>query len=157
VSGTPTRYTSTDAKGSFCNLEVTTGLGTTAHNATITYVDQDGNTAEAGSAQAVTVSSVANRIPLAQWFYALNSADSGLRNVTNIAFSAVSSGVSNVVVGHPLIFIPQPVANVMVVLDGINSAFNLIEVEIDGCLAFLALQGAATATTYQGQIILVSG
>jgi hypothetical protein len=53
--------------------------------------------------------------------------------------------------------IPQPVANVGVVLDGINSAFNLVEVKTDACLAFLELKGIGSATTYTGQVVLVSG
>lgn len=157
VSGTPTRYTGTASANSFITLEVTSTLGSTAHNATITYVDDQGNTAEAGSAQAVTASSVANRLPFASWFYVLNSPDKGARNATNIAFSAVSSGTSQIVQGMPIMFIPQPVANAMVVMDGINSAFNLKEIKTGACLTFMSLQGTATATTYTGMIVLVAG
>jgi len=157
VSGVPTRYATTTSGGNFLTLEATSTLGSTAHNVTITYTDQAGNIAEAGSAQAVTVSSVANRIPLANFFYLLNAGDYGVRTVTNIAMSAVNSNNSQLMMGHPLMFIPQPVANAMVVMDGINSAFNLVQVVDGACLAFLALQTATTASTAIGSIVMVSG
>lgn len=157
VSGVPTRYATTTSPGNFLTLEATSSLGSTAHNVTITYVDDAGNTAEAGSAQAVTVSSVANRIPLANFYYALNSGDKGVRSVTNIAMSAVNSNNSQLMMGHPLMFIPQPVANAMIVMDGINSAFNLVHVLDSACLAMLALQSAGTASTNLGGLVMVSG
>lgn len=157
VSGTPTRYTGTSSAGVFITLEVTSNLGTTAHNATITYVDDQGNTAEAGSAQAVTASSVANRLPLPTWFYALNSPDAGTRNVTNIAFSAVSSGTSQLVMGKPLLFVPNLSAQAPIVLDGVNSCFNFAQIQAGACLAFMCFQNASTATTYSGIVTLVSG
>jgi hypothetical protein len=157
VTGVPTRYLTTASVGVAVWLEVTSALGTTAHNATITYTDQSGNAAEAAAAQAVTVSSAANVLPLPRWFLLLNSTDNGVRTVTNVAFSAVSSGQSQVVQGKPLVFIPQTTTGIMVVLDGINSAFNLVKVTDNACLAFLALQASATATTYQGEVVMVSG
>lgn len=158
VSGTPDRYTTTESVDNFCFLEVYGGsLGSTAHNATITYVDDAGNTAEAGSAQAVTASSVVTRIPFANWFYILNAGDRGCRNVTNIAFSAVSSGTSNIVVGRPMFFLPCPTAGIMVPIDGINSMFNLIRIKDNACLAFIEMKNVATATTYTGSVIMVSG
>jgi len=157
VSGVPTRYDTTTSPGNFMFLEVTGTLGSTAHTATVTYMDQDGNTAEAAAAITVVVSSAATRIPFATFFVPLNSPDTGCRKVTNIAFSAVSSGNSAVVIGHPIAFIPVNVANSMVVMDGINSAFNMAKILDDACLAFLEIKGVATATTYTGQQILVSG
>ena len=157
VSGVPARYQDTTAAGTFITLEVTAALGTTAHNCTITYMDQDGNTAEAGTAQSVIVSAAVNRLALTNWFYLLNSGDTGARKVTNIAMSAVNTNNSQLVLGHPLVWIPQPVANSMIVLDGINSCFSLVRVLVDACLAFMSLQATGTATTYQGNIIMVSG
>jgi hypothetical protein len=157
VSGTPTRYTSTASKGNFAFLEVTTTLNSTAHNITMNYVDQDGNSTEAAPAVAAVVSSAVTRIPHVPWFIPLNTADTGLRNVTQIQMSAVAGGVSNIVVGHPLAFLPCPVANSMQVIDGINSAFNLEQIQTGACLAFLEIKGVASATTYQGQVIMVSG
>lgn len=159
ITGVPTRYTSATASpGNFCFLEVHTGsLGSTAHTATITYTDTVPNAAEGGSAQTVTPSSVVTRIPLARFYYQLNADDRGCTSVTNVAFSAVSSGVSNLVMGHPLLWIPCPVANVMTPIDGINSMFNLVKIEVDACLALIEMKGVSTATVYTGSIILVSG
>lgn len=162
-TGVPTRYQSNtgsdSSRGSFISCEVTTAMSATATNATITYMDQDGNTAEAGSAQAMTVSSAVNRIPLASFFYVLNSTDNGVRKVTNIASSGANTGVANFFIGHPLAIWPcGPVANLWQPQDGINSAFNLAQVKDDACIGFIELtKPATTATTYTGQITLVSG
>lgn len=157
VTGVPTRYLLTAAKGNFMFLEVTTVLGATAHNVTVTYVDQDGNAAEAAAAIAVVVSSAVTRIPLAFRFIPLNSGDTGVRNVTNIAFSAASTGVSNIVIGRPLGWIACSQAGVMALMDGINSMFNVAEYKAGACLAFLERKGVGAATTYDGSVICLSG
>ena len=162
-TGVPSRYQSNtgsdDAKGSFISCEVTTVMSATATNFTITYMDQDGNTAEAGSAQAGTVSSAVNRIPLADYRYVLNATDNGVRKVTNVASSGANTGVANFFIGHPLAIWPTgPVANLWQNQDGINSAFNLAQVKDDACISFIELtKPTTTATTYTGQLTLVSG
>lgn len=158
ITGLPTRYTGTAAKGNFAFLEVTTLLSNTAHTITVTYVDQDGNTAEAASAIPAIAASAVTRIPHVPYYFGLNAGDTGMRNITQIQMSvALAAGVSNLVMCHPLAFIPCPIANSMSVMDGINSAFNLAEIKSGACLAFLEIKGVATATTYTGQAILVSG
>lgn len=157
ITGVPTRHTGTSSAGNFAFLEVTTALNSTAHTITMTYVDQDGNTAEAASAVTAVVSSAVTRIPHSPWFIPVNAADKGLRNITQIQMSAAASGVSNAVIGRAMAFIPAPNAGSMMVMDGINSAFNLVEVKTDACLCFLEIKGVGTATTYNGQVILVSG
>lgn len=158
VSGVPTRYTSTASKLNFAFLEVTTLLSNTAHNITMTYVDQDGNTAEAAPALAAIPAAAVTRLPHTPWFIPLNAADTGLRNVTNITMSAaLAAGVSNLVIGHVIGFLPAPNANAMMVMDGINSAFNLMQIQNLACLSLLEIKGVGTATRYDGQIILVSG
>jgi hypothetical protein len=42
-------------------------------------------------------------------------------------------------------------------MDGINSAFNLVQIKTGACLAFLEIKGQGVATTYTGQMIAVSG
>jgi hypothetical protein len=42
-------------------------------------------------------------------------------------------------------------------MDGINSAFNLVEVLTDACPALIELKGVSSVTTYTGTITLVSG
>ena len=59
-------------------VEVTTALNATPGSLQITYVDQDGNTAEANTAQAMTASSVKNSVGWA----ILNGTDWGVRDIT---------------------------------------------------------------------------
>lgn len=158
----PSRYTGTSSSGNFFCGNVTTALSATAHNITVTYVDQDTNTAEAAAAYAAPVSAAANRLSLLspRWFLPLNSNDSGIQYATIVAQSTITSvtGVTTWFIGHPLAFLPAPIANLMSIIDGINSAFNLVEIKSNACLAFLEMpKTAVTATTYNGSITLVSG
>lgn len=157
ITGVPTRYLTTESPGNFAFLEVTTALNATAHTVAMTYTDQDGNAAEAAAAIAVVVSSAVTRIPFSFRFIPLNSGDRGVRTVTNLTMSAVASGVSNLVIGHPLGWISCSQAGAMQIMDGINSAFNLFQAKTGACLAFLERKGVATATTFDGSLLMVSG
>lgn len=160
VTGTPSRYTGTAAAGNFLNGRVTTVLGATAHNITVTYVDQAGNTAEAAAAIAVRVSSAVQTTALTQpvWYIPLNAGDTGMRNVTSIALSAASTGNVDWCLYHPLAILPVMAVNIPFVLDGINSAFNLVKIETNACLTFLEyFKSAVTAATLGGMIKIVSG
>jgi hypothetical protein len=163
ASNRPTRYqTAALAPGNFLSSEITTALSATAHTITPTYVDQDGNTAEAAAAYSAAVSAVAGRAntPAGTWFATLNSGDTGLRYVTNIAQSTTASvtGVSTFFIGHPLALVPIPVANLPFIYDGINTAFSLERVYDGACLSFLTPAIATTGTiTYNGLIRLVQG
>ena len=159
-TGVPTRYTGAASPGNFVSLEVTTVMSATATNLTVTYVDQDGNTAEAAAAVALTVSSAVNRIPLPvpRYTVALNASDTGVRNVTNVASSGANTGVANVFIGRPLAVFPCPLANFPAPLDLVNAYPSLPQVQSDACLAWIELQkSATTATTYQGAIELCAG
>jgi len=103
------------------------------------------------------VSSAANRIPHAAFFIPLAAAVTGLCAHDLFTMSAVSSGTSNCVIGHPLCFIPQPVANAGVIIDGINSAFNLVQIKTDACLAFLRFSPTNAVETFMGEVTMVSG
>jgi hypothetical protein len=71
--------------------------------------------------------------------------------------SASVTGAVDFTIGHPLAFIPVPLANFLSILDGINSAFNLARIFDDACLAFIEpLKAATTATTYSGIIKTVA-
>lgn len=159
----PDRYQTSDlAPGNFISGEVTTVLPAATPTITFTYVDQDGNTAETGPALSTINSAAAvNTVPFTapNWFYPLNSADTGVRSITNVDLSTgMASGVVSWFIGHPLLFIPLPVANTSYMVDGINTAFNLARVYDDACLALLEIaKGAATATNYWGNIGFVSG
>jgi hypothetical protein len=160
ITGTPARYNGIDAAGNFLSARATTVLSATAHTITVTYIDQDGNAAEAASAQTARVSAAVDTIPLTtpQWFFYLNGADTGARRPTNWATSAANSGVSDFFLGHLLGICPMIAANSMFILDGINSAFNLVQVKTDACLAFMEyFMPATTAGTFTGYIQVVSG
>lgn len=158
----PTRYTGTDAKGNFLSGEVTTVLPASTPTVTFTYIDQDGNTAETGPALSTIASAAAvNTVPFTapNWFYPLNAGDTGLRSATDVDLSAaMASGVVTWFIGHVLALIPVPTANTPVILDGINSAFNLAEVKTGACLGLLEIaKGATTATNWWGDLLLASG
>lgn len=160
ITGVPGRYQSTEAVNCFISARVTTVLSSTAHNITITYMDQNGNTAEAGTAQAGRISAAVGTIPFTtpQWFYYLNGTDNGVRKITNWATSAANTGVSDVFIAKMLAICPIPFANVSYVLDGINSAFNLVKITSGACLTFMEYFMAATsACTHSGLIKIVSG
>lgn len=159
----PTRYqTAALAPGNFISGEVTTVLPAATPTITFSYVDQDGNAAEAGPALSTIASAAAvNTIPFTapNWKYPINAADTGVRSITNVDLSAaMASGVVSWFIGHPLMWIPMPTANVPVVIDGVNSYIQLAEVLTGACLAFLEIcKGATTATSWWGNVTLVSG
>ncbi len=160
VTGVPTRYLTTESKGNVMWPEVRTVLPATAHNHTFTYVDQDGNTAEAAALFAGIASAAVGRLdlPLGQWYVALNAGDTGVRNITQYQCSAlVASGNIDLVVARPLAMLPLPLAGSSSVVDGINSCFNLAEVKTGACLAFLDFMGTAATANIQGMLALVSG
>lgn len=163
TANVPNRYqTAALAPGNFISGEVTTTLPASTPTITFTYVDQDGNTAEAGPALSTIASSAAvNTVPFTapHWFYPLNDGDTGVRSITNVDLSAaMASGVVTWFIGHPLMWIPQPQTNQAVIIDGINSAFNLVQILTDACLALMEIaKGATTATNYWGNISACSG
>lgn len=167
VTGVPTRYTSqtgTDMDyigGNFLFVEVGgTQLAATAHNwDTCLYTDQGG----ASSSLPTITGNSAGIIwrldhPAQQWFAPLETGDVGVKALTQMHCSAsVATGVINFVIGHPIAWMPCPIANLVCVADGI-SAFNLVRIFDDAALAFLEIcKSATTATTYTGQFVTVSG
>lgn len=162
VTGVPTRYQSADAAGSWISARITTVHVATAGNYTITYMDQAGNAVEAAAAVAKRTSGAVQTIPLnaPQWNIALNSPDTGARKITIVALSAAgASGATDWFIGHSIVTMPCPLANIVVPVDGINSAFNLVEVKTGAALAFMEyLKSATTAATVMIEdLTLVSG
>jgi len=169
VTGVPTRYQSTTpgapdfAGGNFLFVEVGgTALAATAHNWTeCRYIDELGNPSILPSLTGVA-SAIVRRLDHAvagQWFAPLADGDFGIKALTQMQCSAaVATGVINFVIGHPLCFMPHPVANLVFLLDGINTAFNLVRIFPNAALGFLEIsKPSTTATTYTGSITLVSG
>jgi hypothetical protein len=167
VTGVPTRYQSTTAAnadyigGNFMIPEIRTVLPATAHNLTVcTYTDQ---AAAASTLPSVTglSSGIANRLDtsLSTWFLPLASGDIGAQTITAIQKSAVlASGAIDMTLGHPIAWMPCPVANMLCEVDGINTAFNLSRIFDDAALSLLELNKPATgATTYVANATAIAG
>lgn len=165
----PARYqTAALAPGNFFTGHVTTVLPAATPTITIDYIDQDGNAATSATLSTIASAAAVNTIPFTapNWFVPLNSADTGLRrlgdattgaNAVNLS-AAMASGVVTWAIGHPLAFCPVGAANTPIIVDGINSAFNLQRVYDDACLSFLELcKSATTATNWWGGVEMVSG
>lgn len=169
LSGYPNstgRYSGTGATGAsrgnfaFIANEAGATLSAVAHNWTMVYTDSDGNTAQSAAALAGISGAITNRFDHAAHFIPLLSGDIGIADIESITCSVntVAAGAPTIVLAHPLAFCPQLGQNQPFILDGINSAFSLVEILTDACLALAEIQkSATTATSYTGQIILVSG
>lgn len=155
LTGTPTlRYT--NGAGVRAYLVVVTSTGATAHNLSMSYTDQDGNT---GQTMPVTVSCTASAItphithsgtagnnygP----FLPLASGDTGIRSVQSVQLSAASlSGTAALVLARPLLTIPLTTASVASERDFLNQIPSLPEIKDGACLTWLYFAGAATAAS----------
>lgn len=169
VTGVPTRYqsfTATDPDycgGNFCFVEVGgTALAATAHNWTVCQYRNQANT-DAVSFPSMTGNSgaIVDRLdhPVSSWFMPLASGDTGVADLAQMQCSAaVATGAVNFVIGHPLVWMPCPVANMACQQDGINTAFSLVRVFDGAALAFLEVsKPSTTATTYNGTARFVHG
>lgn len=164
LSGTPSlRYT--NGVGVRAYLVVTATTGATAHNLSMSYTDQDGNT---GNTMPVTVSCTASAItphithsgtaannygP----FLPLASGDYGIRNVASVQLSAASgAGTAALVLAKPILTIPLTTATVASERDFVNQIPSLPQIKDDACLTWLYFAGAATAasTNFYGSLEL---
>jgi hypothetical protein len=169
VTGVPTRYQSSTttaadyAGGNFCFVEVGgTALAATAHNWTVClYRNQAGTDAQTFPSLTGNASAIVDRLdhPVSSWFMPLASGDTGVMDLGQMQCSAaVATGLINFVVGHPIAWIPCPIAQLMSTVDGINTAFNLVRIFDDAALAWLEVsKPATTATNYSGSVTLVHG
>lgn len=168
VTGVPTRYQNTTAgnpdsiAGNFGFVQVGgTALAATAHNWTVcTYLDQ-ANAASTLPSLTGNSAAIVDRLdhPVQQWFAPLESGDTGIKAWTQMQCSAlVATGVIWFMIGHPIAMMPHPILNVMCLTDGIMTAFNLVQVFDDACLALLELIKPATnATNYNVKVMTVAG
>lgn len=166
AANVPTRYqTAALAPGNFFSGEVTTVLPAATPTITLDYVDQDGNNVTGPALSTIASAAAVNTVPFTapNWFYPLASTDTGLISLQNGAnainlSAAMASGVVTWYIGHPLAFIPVPLANTPVILDGINSAFNLARIYDDASICFMEIaKSATTATNWWGAVQVVSG
>jgi hypothetical protein len=97
--------------------------------------------------------------PVSSWFMPLASGDTGVMDLAQMQCSAaVATGAINFVIGHPLAFVPIPLANCACLWDGINTAFNLVRVFDGAALAWLEIsKPSTTATTYNAGVTMVHG
>lgn len=167
VTGVPTRYQSTTASaadyigGNFVIPEIRTVLPATAHNlTTCLYTDQAAASSTLPSVTGLS-GGIVNRLDtsLNTWFLPLATGDIGVQTITQIQKSAVlASGAIDMTIGHPLAWMPCPVANMVCQVDGINTAFNLTRIFDDACLALLEVnKPATTATTYIVNATAIAG
>jgi hypothetical protein len=168
VTGVPTRYQGSvgavdSPEGNFLFVEVGgTALAATAHNwTTCLYRDEAGNDNQTLPSLVGNASAIVRRLdhPVGQWFAPLANGDSGIKDLAQLQCSAaVATGEINFVIGHPIAWMPLPIANMVCIADGINTAFNLIRIFDDACLSFLeVLKPATGATTYTGSFTTVAG
>lgn len=168
VSGTFSRYqsqTTTNADfigGNFCfPSNPTTVLAATAHNWTVCqYTDDAGNNTQSFPSIAGLSACAVHSIDLVagRWFMPLASGDVGVKALSQMQCDAsVATGTIDFNVGHPIAFFPCPVANMVCIIDGINTAFNLTTIFDNACLAFIEMPKPATgATTYNGLVTVVA-
>lgn len=142
------RYT--DGKGVMMILEVTTALGASASNVTITYTNQDGVPNRSTGAIAMTVSSPVGRLqpPAGGYLIPLQAGDYGVRSVETIQFSAsMAAGVVRLLL-YKLIempMIPVMVANDFRIFDLALQTPSLPRIYDDACLSFLLLANTTTS------------
>jgi hypothetical protein len=166
VTGTFSRYQSTTenalayAGGSFVFPRCSAALSATAHNWTVCqYTNEDGTATQSIPSVAGISSCAANQVDLAlgQWFMPLSAGDVGVQALSQMQCSASVTGTLDFVVGHPIALMGCLIANVVINIDGVTSAFNLQQVYDNACLSLMQLPMAQTnATTFTGTLMTVS-
>lgn len=151
-----TRYTT--GEGVRMILVVTTALGATASNVTISYTNQAGTAGRSTGAIAMTASCAVNRTQPSTtiFFIPLQAGDTGVRSVQTITFSAaMGAGVLDLYLFKPLMIIPTIAANTFVERDSSVQIDGLTELAYGsdnqvGCLGNFVLTGGTTTTTLLG-------
>lgn len=166
VTGAPTRYQNTvsnqpdSVDGNFLGIEIQVALGATAHNWTVcNYTDHAGNASTLPSLIGNS-GGIINRLdhPLNQWFAPLATGDTGIQTLTQMQCSASVTGTVAFFIGHPLAFMPCVVTNMLTIVDGINTAFNLARIFDDACLSFLDVNcSSATGSSISGIFATAAG
>ena len=161
VTGVPTRYQSSTpgdadyAGGNFMFVETQTVIANTGHNWGVAgssheclYRNQAGTDNQIAPVLAGIAACAAGRLdmPLNRWFFPLASGDTGVMDLAQMRCSAsVATGTQSFVIGHPIVWLPSPVLNMVTITDGVNTALNLTRIFDDACLAMLEV--FATTTT----------
>jgi hypothetical protein len=169
VTGVPTRYQNNTGGqadsigGNFLFVIVGgTALAATAHNWTVCqYTDDAGNATQTLPSLTGNASAIVDRLdhPVMQWFAPLAAGDIGIKLLTQMQCSAlVATGVIWFMIGHPIAWMPCPIASMTCPTDAIRGAFQLTRIFDSACLAFLEVnKPVTTAATYSGEIIACAG
>lgn len=155
--GTPSlRY----ANGDGCRLYnvVTTSLGATAHNITISYRNQLNNTSSTG-AIAARVSATIGQITSSSahasssLYFPLVNGDTGVQNVNTVTMSAASTGVSALCLARPLIHVPLVATSYTVnEKEFVYQTPSLPEVKDGACLVWLYFSAIGPTSSSLGGI-----
>lgn len=160
-----TRYTGTASAGNLLTFEVTTALGATASNLTVTYTNSAGTNTRSTGAQVMTTSAIAGRLQPTQLgpYTQLQDGDLGVRSVESLIFSsAMGAGVLNLYIYRPLHFLPGVGANVYIERDStvqIDGLTELVEGSDSqlGCLTFFVLPASTTTGNFTAFLRTVTG
>lgn len=173
VTGVPTRYQSATstaddyAGGNFCVVECgSTALGALCAWTVCKYTNEAGTAGQTFGSTSGRSGPQQDEISMGaqgggitgQWFFDLQAGDVGVKALTQMQAGTSTTGTINFAVGHPLAYLLAPVAAAIGRTDGINSAFSMVRVFDNACLALLMpneISAASTAAT--GNIRLVSG
>lgn len=162
LSGTPTLTRWPDGKGLQLFLEARSTAGSTGHNLSYTYTNQDGTGSRTNPVTvACTASAIVPHITHSGVaannygpFLPLASGDYGVRNVASVQLSAASGSASTaaLVLCRPLADIALGVALLGHEKDLINQIASMPTIPDGACLGLLLGAGAAVAasTTFNG-------
>lgn len=165
LSGNPSTFIRY-ANGVGCRLylAISSTSGATAHNLSVSYVDQSDNSNSLPVTVACTASAIPPHITHSGTaannygpFLPLASGDTGVKNVNSVQLSAASgAGTAALVLCKPLAQIPIVTAAVLAERDLLNQLPSLPQVQDDACLTWLYFTGAAAAgnTNFYGGVEL---
>ena len=166
VTGSLTRYTSTTVTnqdycgGNFLFIEVQGALSATAHNWTVCkYTNQAGSTGQTLPSVTGVSSAIINRFDttLATFYLPLASGDYGISALTQMQCSTASlTGTIAFVIGHPIGFMANSLANCVLATDWVNEEFSLPRIFDSAALGLIECpKPATTATNYWGTFVAV--
>lgn len=158
-----TRYTG--GEGVLMTFEVTTALGGTAANLTVTYTNQAGTGSRSTGAIAMTTSAIAGRLqPVALGpFMTLQSGDFGVESVQSVQLSAsMTAGVFALHLYMPLMWVPGVGTNSYIERDSTTQIDGLSELVTTGggalgCLVLYVLPSGTSSGILNGFMRTVAG
>ncbi len=151
--------------GVMMTLAVTTALGATASNVTVSYTNPAGAAGRSTGALAMTASAGVARLQPASGGFCipLQADDAGVRSVQTVTFSAaMGGGALDLYLFKPLMLIPTVAANTYierdstVQIDGLTELVTGSDAQI-GCLGCFALTGGTATATLTGFLRTCNG